>query len=247
MRRKSCGEVIPQNEEQARERLAREGVREPTAGQIRDVIGIHTVMEGFAICLLCKKCLKLNTPVPAREIIGDEPKRRGQKIKKNCIFCGVQFYTYSCRVNKGFGLYCGLKCRSRHRHLKTMKERRCSECGNIYMVKLNSKSRYCSRECSMVTFHLRRHKATHYRHNPIHDLSIDERIKRRKYYYFRYRQTEKGKAIHRQDSILRKEYGSSNVPMVCKKILALRRAIKKNIQPELLNSITEGRTHEAYL
>ena len=171
----------------------------------------------------------------------------GQRIKKDCIFCGTEFYTHLCRTRQGFGLYCGLECRSQHRHLKTMEVRVCVECGDWFLIKKTSVARFCSRECSMVTFHARRHKARHYRHNPIHDMTPEQRKRQRKYFAFRYRQSEKGKAVHRQDSILRKTYGSSVVPMVCRKVLALRRAINRNIQPELLTSISEGRTYEAYL
>jgi len=170
-----------------------------------------------------------------------------QRIRRNCIFCGTEFYTHLYRIRQGFGLYCGLECRSQHRHIKAAEVRVCVECGNLFLTKKISTARFCSRGCSMVTFYSRRHKARHYKRNPIHDMTPEQRKKRKAFFASRYRQSEKGKAVHRQDSTLRKAYGTAAVPMVCRKVIALRRAINKGIKPELLNSISEGRTHEAYL
>jgi hypothetical protein len=51
-----------------------------------------------------------------------------------------------------------------------------------------------------------------------------------------------------ENSMLSKHFKTVKVPLIVKKIMALKRAIRKNIlTPQILTSIKEGKTHEAYL
>jgi hypothetical protein len=176
-------------------------------------------------------------------------------MKRNCIFCGAEFDTFPCKIRGPNGIYCSLQCRSQHRHLKTMQVRECSECGDMYLVKKLSLSRFCSRECSMVTFHTRRHKARHYRHNPVHDLTPEERKRSVATFHRRYRQSQKGKALHRQDSMLRKVCGTANIGSDEKKKFALYFAscrvlngrCTRNEYGEKLIQIQQGETYAAYI
>jgi hypothetical protein len=128
-----------------------------------------------------------------------------------------------------------------------MEVRICIECGDIYLVKKESHSRFCSRKCSMVTFHTRRHKARFYNRKPVFATSPEKRKMQLASWHANYRKTAMGKAVHRQDSILRKAYGTSLVPAVCKKILAFRRAVNHGNLPEVFKPISEGKTYAAYL
>jgi len=175
-------------------------------------------------------------------------------MTKNCIFCGKEFVPSSGNVSRGMGIYCSMECRSQHRHLKTTHVRECSECGNAYLVKRVSLSRFCSRECSMFTFHARRHKARHYRHNPIHDLTPEERCKKRALFAQSYRQSLKGKAAHRQDSMLRKMCGTSAIGEDEKQKFALYFASTRVLNGrctrqeygQKIRQIQQGETYAAY-
>ena len=175
-------------------------------------------------------------------------------MKTNCIYCGKEFDAFPCKLAAGNGIYCSLECRSQHRHIRTMQVRQCLECGGLYFVKRRSASRFCSRKCSMVTFHARRHKATHYRHNPIHDLSPQERRHRQALWHQQYRTTEKGKALHRQDSMLRKACGTARISGDVKMRFALYYAscrvlsgkCSRQEYGEKLLHIQKGATYAAY-
>ena len=175
-----------------------------------------------------------------------EPASCGQR--KKCIFCGAEFWRPGNQ-----GVYCSLECRSQHRHLKTMEVRLCSECGLLFFVKKTSPARFCSRDCSMVTFHSRREKARHYRGKEIQGRKQTSRNG-----FIKSRSSSFGKARHRECENLRKWFGTAEVPESVRRANALRyigsrisggrpvRQIDKSVIKTIINRIEKGETYAAY-
>jgi len=64
--------------------------------------------------------------------------------------------------------------------------------------------------------------------------------------YDKYRQTHKKKVI--ESNILYNTFKTARVLSLCKKTIAIKRALNKNIlDAQLLNKISKGETHEAYI
>lgn len=173
--------------------------------------------------------------------------------QKQCTYCGQVFIPDFSNVKKGYGLYCSLQCRSQHRHLKTMVVRECAQCGNLYLVKIQSSSRYCSRACSMVTLHSRRRKSRYYRGKKIQGRKLTSRNGR-----IKSRGSLFGKARHRECANLRKWFGTANVSESVRMANALRyigsrisggrpvRQIDKDAINAIINRIEKGETYAAY-
>ena len=178
--------------------------------------------------------------------------------QKQCVFCGKSFVPFSGNVKKGMGIYCSMGCRSQHRHLKSIIAKKCAECGDIYLTKKIGNSQYCSRECSMKTLYVRRHRMRSYRHNPIHDLTTEEKKRRMAQRGYSYRQSLHGKAIHRESENLNKMFGTYTVPQSIRKNNAIRfigsrisggrpvRAISPIAIKETIHRVMKGETYAAY-
>lgn len=68
---------------------------------------------------------------------------------KKCKFCGEEFKTMPCRIKKGNGIYCSLKCFGKDIEKKLYKN--CLICNKKFKIKFaqckNGRGKYCSRDC----------------------------------------------------------------------------------------------------
>lgn len=78
-----------------------------------------------------------------------------EKVKKECLNCGENFFTYKKYINRGHGKYCSIKCSSLYTNKNKIKKEhnyKCHVCDTSFYrskSKANSKSgyRFCSRKC----------------------------------------------------------------------------------------------------
>ena len=85
-------------------------------------------------------------------------------------------------------------------------------------------------------------------------ISNKNRTRRKYSYEYRFRvaaNIERYRKNHldkyREQSTLMRWFGKSKIPIACKKIIAIRTALKKGILKETINRIAKGETYAAYL
>jgi len=170
-----------------------------------------------------------------------------------CSNCGKSICNDLSKYNPNAKDYfCGSKCHGRyyakkyyylhreealknHKHhiqylTKLKTKEMCFICGK-YLIPIKNR-RYCSNNCRSIAERQR---------NRLHRM-----IRQREYFalhkdnlYYRAKQKEAG--------LLRCKYGTSKLPMVVKKIDAIKRALKVGKISNSIKSISEGKTYEAYL
>jgi len=110
---------------------------------------------------ICIQCGKVFTHPPSRNQrhCSDECARKTQAINRTktetrvCIVCGKEF-TVSGAKQRRRGKVCSYECLCKFRTGKTpanklpRENRKCNVCGKQFEVAINSKQKYCSRDCA---------------------------------------------------------------------------------------------------
>jgi hypothetical protein len=172
----------------------------------------------------CKKCGKIFHA----KVYNNRP-----STKK---FCSVRCSRKSDKLYAG---YSNRRARIRERYRTETRPKiqaannsyRCVVCGSKLSERGRADRKYCSEKCRSRKYH-KEHREEHrlytrlwaQRHrSPLDIAKRDER------------------------GSLRRAYGTTRVPLVCKKVCAIRRAIKNSALTSAIGYISEGVTHEAYL
>jgi hypothetical protein len=168
----------------------------------------------------------INNRVRISKLPGYKKNKPLLSIKTECLMCKKLIFAAYLNATAGINKrrYCSKRCCSKHYQIlhpkkHIVKTEKCMMCGNVFIIRTNKK--YCSKKCFK-----RAHPA---------GLSSNR---------YRKRYPEKNK----ENLALYHRFGTTKVPLICKKITAIGRVFAKGkINSSIINSISEGRTHEAYI
>lgn len=191
---------------------------------------------------------------------------------RRCKECGDEFS--SSRKSGRLQVFCNSKCKKRFFNKKYYIKVPfvsiiipCSCCGSPVLVNRANgrRKRYCSKSCRQFewkkrngrfakirTFQRGTHRHCKYKNE--YEATIARKQQQREHYLrniltFKHRSKEQYKKPERKEAIaLYKRLGKGKIEPIVKKLFAIERSIRhKTVSVGLINSISEGRTYEAYL
>lgn len=104
--------------------------------------------EDFVLPCSCSSALgSLDmTMFPKPGIVNVNANRRGRRVARACLGCGVEIAVVNTEIKRGRGKYCSLACW--YSSKKKSKSRKCRECGKMF-ANINALL-YCGKECFLA-------------------------------------------------------------------------------------------------